>query len=216
MKLNDPSENNKPSGAPQSTDDSPLEKVPANRQDASFNEGPGMTHRPQNDSSQTIGKNMLIIAWVLALVVLTWIFGMWEDNQVNPNRSPDTSYSEQATEVALKRNRYGHYLTNGEINNQSVIFLVDTGASDVAIPQELQQELGLEAGQAHYAKTANGTTKGYNTRIRQLSIGGIKLYDVRASIIPNMEGREILLGMSVLNQLEFTQRGNELTLRQIH
>ena len=62
--------------------------------------------------------------------------------------------------------------------------------------------------------TANGTTHAYRTEISQLTIGSITLHQIQASITPGLTGDEILLGMSVLKQLDFEQRGNELTLRQ--
>jgi aspartyl protease family protein len=170
----------------------------------------------QSDPQQTMGKGMMAIAWILAIVILTWIFGMWEQDQYNPNRSPESVKSKHAIEVSLQRNRQGHYLANGSVNQVPVTFILDTGATVVAIPGELQQSLGLISGQAHFSHTANGTTKAYATRIDQLKIGEITLYDVQASIIPTMQGREILLGMSVLKQLEFSQKGNHLTLRQLN
>jgi len=173
-------------------------------------------NRSNSDSSQTIGKKMMIIAWVFALALLTWMFSSMENKQINPNNSPSSYYSQDAIEVSLKRNRYGHYLVSGEVNQQEALFILDTGATVVAVPGELQTELGLTRGRQHYSNTANGTTKAYSTTIKQLDIGDITLYNVNASIIPNMQGREILLGMSALKQLEFSQKGNQLTLRQLN
>jgi aspartyl protease family protein len=173
-------------------------------------------NKPVDPATQKMGKNMMMIAWVIALVLLTYVFGAWEDKQTNPNQSPTSHVAKGVTEVSLLRNRYGHYVTNGSINQQPVTFLVDTGATTVAVPGGLQQSLGLISGSAHYTQTANGTTKAYSTTIYSLRIGDIQLFNVRASIVPNMEGEEILLGMSVLKQIEFSQKGNELLLRQHH
>jgi len=171
---------------------------------------------PQGNGTETIGKNMMVIAWIFAIVLLTLFFGIWEDKQLNPNQSPNSLRAEDAIEVTLKRNRYGHYLVSGSVNQQEALFILDTGATVVAVPGELQQKLGLISGNVHYSNTANGTAKAYATTIKQLTIGDIKLQNVRASIIPNMQGQEILLGMSVLKQLEFTQKGDQLTLRQLN
>jgi aspartyl protease family protein len=54
----------------------------------------------------------------------------------------------------------------------------------------------------------------YGTEVSRLRIGNIELQDVRASITPSMAGDTILLGMSALQQVEFSQRGSTLTLRQ--
>lgn len=168
------------------------------------------------DNNQTVGKYMMAIAWIIAIVLLTWIFGVWEEKRVNPNSSPSSYQTQNAIEVTLQRNRYGHYLVSGSVNHREVLFILDTGATLVAVPGELQAELGLIAGRVHYSHTANGTTKAYATTIEHLAIGDIILHNVRASIIPNMQGKEILLGMSVLKQLEFSQKGDQLTLRQLY
>lgn len=163
-----------------------------------------------------IGKNMMLIAWVIGMGLLTWFFGNWEENQINPNSAPLTAKAGGVTQVTLMRNRQGHYVTSGTINQQEVTFLIDTGATTVAIPGGLQQALGLSAGAMHHSLTANGTTQAYATVVEHLAIGGIELFNVRASILPNMPGKQILLGMSVLREIEFTQKGDKLTLRQEH
>jgi len=62
--------------------------------------------------------------------------------------------------------------------------------------------------------TANGTITVHNTTLATLSIGNITLSNVSASINPAMHDLEILLGMSALKDIEFTQRGDQLTLKQ--
>ena len=94
-----------------------------------------------------------------------------------------------------------------------MLFLLDTGATDVAVPGALAQELGLEAGAPVSVNTANGRSTGYRTRLSELTLGDIRLQDVRALIVPGMDGDEVLLGMSALKQLEFTQRDGTLVLR---
>jgi aspartyl protease family protein len=62
--------------------------------------------------------------------------------------------------------------------------------------------------------TASGRTEGYRTRIQRLQLGEIVLRDIRGLVVPGLEGNQVLLGMSALNQLEFTQRGGTMLLRQ--
>lgn len=166
--------------------------------------------------SPKIGKSMLIMVWIIVMGMLTWGFGRWETDQVNPNSSPLSTTAGGATQVTLMRNRQGHYLTSGKINQRAVTFLIDTGATTVAIPGGQQRTLGLSRGDLQHSLTANGTAKTYSTQIDKLEIGGIVLTNVRASILPNMPGTQILLGMSVLRELEFSQKGELLTLRQEH
>lgn len=164
--------------------------------------------------TQGLGKGMTTIAWIIAIAFATYFFAGVEERQVNPNQSPLSERSDEIIKVELKRNRYGHYVTNGEIDSKEVVFLLDTGATHVAIPGALENYLNLSRGQKHFVNTANGTTTAYATRIDSLRIGEITLYDVKASINPSMEGEEILLGMSALKQIEFRQKGNHLTLIQ--
>ncbi len=94
--------------------------------------------------------------------------------------------------------------------------MLDTGATSVAVPASLAQQLGLKPGYRHKAVTANGIVEVRDTRIDTLTIGPITLRNVQASINPGMSGPEILLGMSALKDLELTQRDNTLTIKQIH
>ncbi len=92
--------------------------------------------------------------------------------------------------------------------------MVDTGATTVAVPGSLQTRLGLQRGVPLEVKTANGTVRAFFTRLDTVRLGTIELRDVRATINPSLEGHEVLLGMSFLKQLEFTQRGDSLILSQ--
>ncbi|NKB34198.1 MAG: TIGR02281 family clan AA aspartic protease [Pseudomonadales bacterium] len=159
---------------------------------------------------------MLIASFTLGLIALTVFFDDWLGNQANPNRNPDSSISNTGIrEVALERNRQGHYVADGQINGIPVTFLLDTGATDVAIPSGIAEEANLVRGYAHQASTANGVVTVFSTEIDELRIGNIALYDIDASVTPSMLGNTILLGMSALRQVEFTQSGSTLTLRQL-
>lgn len=160
------------------------------------------------------GQGMMTAGLIMGMVLLTWFFGGVEEKQRNPNMDPQSQVFDRSVEVPLKRNRQGHYLVTGEINGSSVDFLLDTGATDVVIPEAIAQGLNLPYGRAGQAMTANGVVTVYQTVISELAIGEIRLYDVRASINPAMRNGEILLGMSALGRIEFIQQGNHLTLRQ--
>ena len=83
-----------------------------------------------------------------------------------------------------------------------------------SMSQQLAKELGLQPGAPVQIRTANGTVTGWRTRLGLLQLGDIQLREVAALITPGMEGHEVLLGMSALKQLEFTQKGGTLVLRQ--
>jgi aspartyl protease family protein len=171
--------------------------------------------KPLEHNPTQLGRGMLIGGWLLGLALLAFLFNGLLEHQRNPNRSLDTLTTESGVrEVILQRNRSGHYLASGNINGQAVEFLLDTGASDVSVPEKLARRLGLKRGAPLYYSTANGTITAYHTRLASLSLGGIELHDVRASINPHMRDETVLLGMSFLKHLEFTQRGDTLIIRQ--
>lgn len=167
-----------------------------------------------NRAGQRAGKIMLMLAWIAALALATHFFGVWEQRQVNPNPQPESVHGQGYIEVQLASARGGHYRLNGQINGQAVTFLIDTGATAVSIPRELGERLGLKPGAPVALSTANGIAEGRRTRLASLQLGDIRLQDVAAILAPNMPGHEVLLGMSALKQLEFTQKGGTLVLRQ--
>ena len=169
-------------------------------------------------SQQTPGKRagrvLMVLAWCAALFLATRFFGEWEARQQNPNVVVDSEQGEGFIEVKLASNRQGHFVASGQINGQPVDFMLDTGATDVAVPAELAERLGLKRGLPVTLSTANGRSQGYRTHLDRLQLGDIVLQDVRALVAPGLGGEQVLLGMSALKQLEFTQRGGTLLLRQ--
>ncbi len=159
-----------------------------------------------------MGKTMAIIAWLLVLGILSWYFGRVETARYNPNQTLSSVSDAGGTQVTLKRNAYGHYVASGEINNQPVTFLVDTGATHVAIPMHMKDKLGLKQGVEVPINTANGRTTAYLTRIPELALGNLRFYDVQGGLTRGMEGDEVLLGMSVLKNLTITQKGEVMIL----
>ena len=168
----------------------------------------------EGDSATKIGKYMGYLAWLIGLALLTAFFSGVLEKQQNPNANPESYMSGDSTVVKLKRNRYGHYVSSGLINDYPVVFFLDTGATSVSIPQKVAEEIGLDKGAAAHVKTANGVITVYETLISRLTLGDIELTNVAAHINPQEDEETILLGMSALKQLEFSQKGNWLTLKQ--
>ena len=168
----------------------------------------------EKNSSRPVGKIMIIIAWILLLVFLSLLFSKLLDEQNNPNQNIGGAVSSSFNEIILERNRYGHYVATAQINNHDVDVMIDTGATTVSIPEKLAKKLELKRGPAIQVETANGVITAYVTRLNTVQMGTIILTDVPANINPF--SNDILLGMSFLKKLEFTQRGKQLTLRQHH
>lgn len=173
---------------------------------------PGNDRDPSGPSR--IGGGMIVAAWLLALALLTLLFSNMLDRQANPNQQVQgQTTSDGAREVRLLRNRSGHYVAEGKINGHPVVFLVDTGATDVALPQALAERLGVQPGPSAWSQTANGWVRTHSTRLASVELGGIKMHNVRASILPKMDSNQVLLGMSFLRHLELEQSGDTLVLR---
>ena len=165
--------------------------------------------------TKKLGTGMMIIALVLIFALMVWFFGVLETNKRNPNQNISTQVlSSGEKEIILESSSYGHYIATGKINNQKVTFLVDTGASYVSIPERVANKIGLKKGAPLLVNTANGTITVYATTLDEVSIGEIKLHDIKADINPHMEGNEVLLGMSFLRDLSVSHKGDQLTIRQ--
>jgi len=172
-------------------------------------------NRTPEHGQRRLGGWMIAAMWLLLLGLLTLLFDGLLERWANPNPEPSGRVGEDMREVVLQRNRYGHYVATGRINGTEVLFLLDTGASDVSVPEALARRMGLKRlGPAIY-QTARGPMRAWRTRIAQLELGPIVLTDLPASINPHAgDDNEVLLGMSALKQLEFTQRGDVLIIRQ--
>ena len=88
--------------------------------------------------------------------------------------------------------------------------MIDTGASIVALPEEIAKAAKLSKDQDVILKTAGGTSKGYQTTIDKLTLMNFSFNSVMAEIIP---GNQALLGMNVLSQFTITQTGDQMVLQ---
>jgi aspartyl protease family protein len=166
-----------------------------------------------SDPHQKTAKWIVILAWVAGMAMLVLFFDKLLEKQFNPNMQPISSQGQGGVEVSLKRNKQGHYVSTGLINGNPVVFLLDTGATDVSVPMHMAKQLGLDIGARHYVQTANGRVQVADTEIQILEIGAINLRNVAANLNPGVTGDGILLGMSALKHLDFSQNGDWLVLR---
>lgn len=169
---------------------------------------------PPRDPLTGMGRGMLVTCWLLVLGLVTWGFSGWLERERNPNAEPQTQRAGERLVVTLQRNRAEHYVATGTLNGRAVEFLLDTGATDVALSSELAEQLALPQGPWGTVMTANGAARAWRTRIERLTLGGIVLEDVRASVLPGLDDAQVLLGMSALSRLELRQKGDTLTLIQ--
>ena len=116
--------------------------------------------------------------------------------------------------VSLYADQAGHFLGNLSINGASLKYLVDTGASSVAMNSGDAKfaKIDYEKGEKGMASTANGVVKTYRIKLNTLKIGTIVLNNVDAAVIEGGSPPVVLLGMSALNRLDMKRDNSILTL----
>ena len=109
----------------------------------------------------------------------------------------------------------GHFLPQGQINGKAVQFLLDTGATTVAMGAADARRINLkyEHGQKVRMNTANGTSTGYLIRLDSVRVGDVVAYDVEAVVSPQPMPF-VLLGNSFLNRFQMQKTNDQLTLEK--
>lgn len=168
----------------------------------------------KDDAPSRLGKAMLFAAWVVGIALLAMLFNNYISHKENPNQDIALEVGPAgAPQVVLQQNRAGHYVATGAINGEPVVFLLDTGATTVSLPQRLARRLGLPMRPGGISKTANGMVQTWITRLDSVSLGGLSARNLRATVLPNFPGDQVLLGMDFLKRFELIQRGGVLTIR---
>ncbi|MCC6197620.1 MAG: TIGR02281 family clan AA aspartic protease [Burkholderiales bacterium] len=116
--------------------------------------------------------------------------------------------------VTLTADLKGHFTADGQVNGRTVHFLVDTGATVIALPSGEAKRLGVdyEKGQKVLMRTANGTGAGYLVKLDSVAVGSVTLYGVEAVVVEGAGLALPLLGMSFLNRMDMKREGNIMTL----
>uniref|UniRef100_Q07H48 TIGR02281 family clan AA aspartic protease n=1 Tax=Rhodopseudomonas palustris (strain BisA53) TaxID=316055 RepID=Q07H48_RHOP5 len=120
--------------------------------------------------------------------------------------------------VSVPRDARGHFQTDGRIDGQRLGFMIDTGASVIALNESSAARIGIRPSRADYkasVSTANGTVKAARTRIALIDVGGLLVRDVDALVLPDEALSENLLGLSFLSKLKrFEYANGQLVLEQ--
>jgi aspartyl protease family protein len=108
----------------------------------------------------------------------------------------------------------GHFMANGTINGRAIQFMVDTGATSVAIGMNDAQRLGIDyqKGQPVRMSTANGVAQGWRVVLSSVRIGEVEIYDVDAVVGPNMPFA--LLGNSFLGRFTMNRGIDTMVLER--
>jgi aspartyl protease family protein len=120
--------------------------------------------------------------------------------------------------LSIPRDARGHFQTDARIDGQRIDFMVDTGASVIALNEKSAARFGLRPVPADYratVSTANGTIKAARTRLAMVDVGGIIVRDVDAMVLPDEALSENLLGLSFLSKLKrFEYANGKMVLEQ--
>jgi aspartyl protease family protein len=171
-------------------------------------------------------RNILIVAAVL-VAAASWLAQTADKMTATPARV--TSGSNMASArvesaapagrtLSIPRDARGHFQTEGRIEGQRISFMVDTGASMIALNEKSAARFGLRPSRGDYTttvSTANGTIKAARTRLAMVELGGLVVRDVDAMVLPDEALSENLLGLSFLSKLKrFEYAGGRLVLEQ--
>jgi len=133
-------------------------------------------------------------------------------------REISTSYkkADPGKELIVWKDDSNMFRVYGSINNRSMDFLIDTGATTVAMSSVAAKKIGLKykKGTPMRASTASGIAKGYALNLAQVKIGHIKIYNIEAVVLEGSFPTEVLLGQSFLSRIHMVRDGNKMKLRK--
>jgi aspartyl protease family protein len=120
--------------------------------------------------------------------------------------------------VVVPRDRHGHFQTEGRIEGQRIKFMVDTGASVVAMNETSAAKIGVRPARGEFnakVTTANGVIKAARMRLARIQIGDLIVRDVDAMVLPDEALSQNLLGLSFLGKLKrFEYAEGKMVLEQ--
>ena len=115
--------------------------------------------------------------------------------------------------IVLLAGSGGHFITAGQINGKAVQFMVDTGATAVAMGAQDAERAGVNfrAGQPVMMSTANGTVQGYRIKLDSVRVGNVEMFGVDAVVTPQPMPY-MLLGNSFLTRFQMLRENDQMTL----
>lgn len=117
------------------------------------------------------------------------------------------------TQIVLAAGSGGHFVTQGSINGRAVRFVVDTGATNVAMSEAEARRIGVDfsRGQRGMVRTANGDVVAHRVSLREVRIGDVTVYNVDATVVPSPMDI-VLLGNSFLSRFQMKREADVLVL----
>ena len=130
--------------------------------------------------------------------------------QVNLGGKPG---QESGGQIVLTAESGGHFYASGTINGKAVRFVIDTGATTIAMSQSDAERIGLDYknGQRGYVNTANGSVPAYKVSLSSVRVGDVMVHNVDATIVP-APMTHVLLGNSFLSRFQMRRDNDRMTL----
>ncbi|MBF6631268.1 MAG: clan AA aspartic protease [Comamonas sp.] len=171
-------------------------------------QSPAQSHRRQFGRSVWRLNVGMALFWIAALGVMYVAM----ERYLQPSSSVVTAEGN----LQLQRHRDGHFYADGSINGQPVRFMVDTGASSIAVSDALAQRAGLEGGEVVQFRTANGTRMGRLVRAQSITVGPLQARNLTVGTgYTGSNEQDALLGQNFLRQFDVRIRDNVLELRPL-
>jgi aspartyl protease family protein len=168
-----------------------------------------------------------LLIWAGLIAVFAVGFAQWQESQLKaPQSGPaleqtaepisDIRGERRAGSAIIRKSNDGHFWTDARVNGRPTRFMVDTGASYVALPYADARRMDVHPRDEDFTatvQTANGATKAAPVMLREIRVSGVTLTNVQAVVL--QDGLETpLLGMSFLNRLDsFEARADTLRLK---
>lgn len=164
------------------------------------------------DTARRIGRWMAIGAWLTVLALGTVFAQRALDARADARQPRTLGSAADGYRLELVADRRGHFSLSALVNGRPVEFLIDTGATGIALPAALATRLGLTRGRSFPVQTAAGPSVAYATTLDTLQVGPFERHGVSAGISSAMEGETGLLGMSFLKDFQLLQREGRLII----
>lgn len=121
----------------------------------------------------------------------------------------------RSRQIVLSAASGGHFITAGAINGRAVQFMVDTGATSVALGADEAQRIGLDyrSGRPVRLNTANGVAMGWQVKLNSIRIGEVEVFDVDAVVAPQSISH-VLLGNSFLSRFQMRRDNEQMVLER--
>jgi aspartyl protease family protein len=160
---------------------------------------------------------LVFAAFVLVLAVFAPRFLPRHDATVMTVASEQTRQPANSRTVAISRGQNGHFQTDGVVDGRRLGFLVDTGASVIALREGDAARLGIHPSQREYTtrvNTANGTILAAPIELNRVEVGDVTVRNVAGLVLPDEALAQNLLGMSFLSRVHWQYEGGKLVLEQ--